>query len=176
MGLEGGEGVGLLGEHQAALGRVAAAGRLVVEEFPIPNLLLGFPAHDEALLDRPAEGQFAKIATFFQLGPDVCLSEAVAREAVGDDPRAVGLVARHKPGLDRVGAIVEHEGRRLWRRTRSLRFSACWHGTLSTLVADSKLFFVEAFWRLVQLLWGWVTEKRQGPAEWSMPGTPCNTH
>lgn len=110
MQLQGGQGVGLLGEDEAGLGGVASLGRLVVKELAVPDLLLRLPVDDEALFDGAAEGHLAKVLALVQLGADRDLAVAVARQAVWDYPGLVRVVARHEPGLDRVGAIVEHEG------------------------------------------------------------------
>lgn len=124
--LQGGQGVGLLGEDKAGLGGVASLGRLVVKELAVPDLFLCFPVDDEALFDRAAEGHLAKVLALVQLGADIDLAVAVARQAVWDYPGLVRVVARHEPGLDGVGAIVEDECSRGGRWSGGPRlFAAC---------------------------------------------------
>ncbi len=107
--LQRGEGVRLFGEDEASLGRVASLRCFVVEELAVPYLFLGLPTDNKTLLNGPAEGQLAKVPAFLQFGPDEGLSVPVSCDAVRDDARSLDFVARHKSGLDCVGAIVEHE-------------------------------------------------------------------
>jgi hypothetical protein len=65
--LESWEGVGMLGQHKPRLGGVAFLGRLVVEELAVPNLLLGLPVYNEALLYWAAKDKLAKVLALVQL-------------------------------------------------------------------------------------------------------------
>lgn len=127
IGLQGGQGIRLLGQEQPRLGRVAFLRGVLVEELMVPYLLLGFPVDRITLLDGPPEGDLAKVLAFRQVGCDVCLSRPVACDAVRYHARLVdGAVGIDKAGLEGVRAVVEDKCAG-WRRRRSrFRFPG-WH-------------------------------------------------
>lgn len=119
MGLEDGEAVWLLGEHQPGLGGVAALQRMLVEEFAVPDLFLGLPVHNVALLDGPPEGNLAEIPAFLQLGCHIDFLMPISGKTIWYDAGSIGLSGRHEAGFDGVCAIVEDESGAWWWRPRS---------------------------------------------------------
>ncbi len=84
-------------------------GRLVVEEFAVPYLLLGLPVNDEALFDGSAKGDLAEVLALVELGANKDLFVAVAGDAIGDDAGPVGFLVGHEACLDGIGAVVEYQ-------------------------------------------------------------------
>lgn len=125
VGLQDGQRVGGLGEQQTSLGGIAWLGRVRVEELAFPDVLLGLPVHDEALLDGATEDSLAEVGALGELGGDVRLAVAIAGDAVRDDAWFVdgATVVGHEACLDRVGSVVYHECSRGWRRSVNLGLS-----------------------------------------------------
>lgn len=125
VGLQDGQRVGGLGQQQTGLGGIASLRRARVQELALPDLLLGLPVHDEALLDGATEDGLAEVGALGELGGDVRPAVAVAGDAVRDDARLVGrdVIVRHEACLDRVGSVVEDERSGGWRRSVNLGLS-----------------------------------------------------
>lgn len=139
----------MLGEQKTGLGRVAVLGGLGIKELTLPDLLLGLPVHDEALLHGSPEYSLAIILTSLQFGRHVCLSVAVSGDAIRYDTGLIGdpiivtvvITVTYEPGLDRVCAIIEDESPCRRRRWLDLGFSRRHDGRVVTP-------FVVGFYRL----------------------------
>lgn len=119
-----------LGQHQPRLGRVAprGRGRLGPKELVVPNLGLHLPVDNVPLLDGPLELDLAVVSALVQLRGDVDLARPVARDAVGNHPGLADGAVADEPCLERIGTIVEDEGRfRLRWPWRDFCFSSTGH-------------------------------------------------
>lgn len=119
-------------QHQSSLGWIAPLRCLVVEELALPNLLLGLPVHDKALLDWSSKHNLPEVLTLFELGSHVRLSVSIPCYTVGYDAWLVNsrvvvivvVVVVDETSFDRIGSIVENQGPS--RRRRLLDLGLPW--------------------------------------------------
>lgn len=61
VGLQGGDGVGLLSQDESCLGRITFLRRIVDEELVVPDLFLGLPVDNISLVDWSSKRDLAKV-------------------------------------------------------------------------------------------------------------------
>lgn len=109
VGLQGGDGVGLLCQDESCLGRITFLRRVVVEELVVPDLFLGLPVDNVSLVHWSPEGDLAEVLAFRKVGRDICLPGSVTGDAVWDDGWLVDGVGCDEARFQSVRAIVDDQ-------------------------------------------------------------------